>query len=47
MLCGFSIEVYLWLGTRVPFTWYVAIGTTVTFAVGYAASLVMESGKSF
>jgi solute:Na+ symporter, SSS family len=40
MLFGFSIEVYLWLGTRIPFTWYVAIGTTVTFAVGYAASRV-------
>jgi Na+/proline symporter len=49
MLCGFSIEIYLWLGTRVPFTWYVAIGTTVTFAVGYAASLWMDSqtSKSF
>jgi solute:Na+ symporter, SSS family len=45
MVFGFSIEVYLWLGTRVPFTWYVAIGTTVTFAVGYAASLVMDSNQ--
>jgi solute:Na+ symporter, SSS family len=43
MLFGFSIEVYLWLWTRVPFTWYVAIGTAVTFAVGYAASMVMDS----
>jgi SSS family solute:Na+ symporter len=39
MLCGFVVEVYLWGWTRVPFTWYVAIGTAVTFAVGYAASL--------
>jgi solute:Na+ symporter, SSS family len=40
MLCGFGVELYLWLGTRVPWTWYVLIGTVVTFAVGYGASLV-------
>ena len=39
MLCGFTIELYIWLGTSIPWTWYVAIGTVVTFAVGYAASL--------
>jgi solute:Na+ symporter, SSS family len=42
MLCGFSIELYLWLGTRVPFTWWVAIGTCVTFAAGYLASLLIS-----
>ena len=42
MLCGFVSELYIWLFTRVPWTWYVAIGTVVTFAVGYAGSLVME-----
>jgi SSS family transporter len=42
MLFGFVTELYLWLGTRVPWTWYVAIGTGVTFAVGYAGSLVLE-----
>ncbi len=39
MICGFSAELYLWLGTRVPWTWYVAIGTTVTFTIGYVTSL--------
>ncbi len=39
MICGFAIELYLWLGSRVPWTWWVAIGTCVTFAVGYAASI--------
>lgn len=39
MLCGFVTELYLWLRTPVPWTWYVAIGTIVTFSVGYAASL--------
>ena len=43
MLCGFTIELYIWLGTSIPWTWYVAIGTVVTFAVGYAASLVLQA----
>jgi SSS family solute:Na+ symporter len=42
MLCGFACEVYIWLGTRVPWTWYVAIGTVVTFAVGYVASIMIQ-----
>src|SRR6266487_1000252 len=46
MLCGFLIELYIWLGTRVPWTWYVAIGTIVTFVVGYAASAVFRSPGS-
>jgi len=44
MLCGFAIELYLWLWTRVPWTWWVAIGTTVAFIVGWTASLLL-SGK--
>ncbi len=40
MLFGFSMELYLW-GTHVPWTWWVMIGTAVTFAVGYGASLVI------
>ena len=43
MLCGFATELYLWLGTHVPWTWYVMIGTAVTFGVGYAASLLGET----
>jgi solute:Na+ symporter, SSS family len=44
MLCGFSAELYLWLGTRVPWTWWVAIGTTVTFGIGYGMSRLPGSG---
>src|SRR5215470_5646894 len=40
MLFGFGAELYLWLGTKLPWTWYVAIGTVVTFAIGYAVSLL-------
>ena len=39
MLFGFSIEIYLWQWTHVPWTWWVMIGTMVTFGVGYVASL--------
>jgi len=42
MLFGFCTELYLWLATHVPWTWYVAIGTAVTFGVGYASSLLSE-----
>src|SRR5712692_1190138 len=45
MLCGVTIELYIWLGTSIPWTWYVAIGTVVTFAVGYAASLVLQASN--
>ena len=41
MLFGFGAELCLWLGTKVPWTWYVASGTVVTFAVGYATSLLI------
>jgi solute:Na+ symporter, SSS family len=40
MLFGFCVELYLWLGTQVPWTWYVALGTVVTFGVGYTASFL-------
>jgi solute:Na+ symporter, SSS family len=47
MLCGFATEMYLWLGSNVPWTWWVAIGTSVTFGIGYAASsLIMIKEKS-
>ena len=42
MLCGFAIELYLWLGSTVPWTWWVAIGTLVTFGVGYLTSLAWK-----
>ncbi len=38
MLCGFLLNLYLWQCTRVPFTWYVVLGSAVTFAIGYGAS---------
>jgi Na+/proline symporter len=40
MACGFAAEIYLWLGTHLPWTWWVMIGTTVTFIVGYTVSWI-------
>jgi len=46
MLCGFVTELCLWLRAPVPFTWWVMIGTVVTFVIGYIVSLsVSESPK--
>jgi SSS family solute:Na+ symporter len=42
MLFGFGIEIYLWQWTRVPWTWWVMIGTMVTFGVGYVVSLLAQ-----
>lgn len=39
MLCGLALNLFLWLFTGVSFTWYVALGSVMTFAVGYVASL--------
>src|ERR1700747_2877353 len=46
MLCGFGIELYLWLGTKVPWTWWVMIGACVTFLVGWACSLAPPQAAS-
>jgi len=45
MVSGFAVELYLWWYTHVPWTWWVAIGTAVTFTVGYAMSLLL-GGKT-
>lgn len=42
MICGLALNLYLWLFTSVAFTWYVVLGSVVTFAVGYAASFAMK-----
>ncbi len=40
MVFGFALNIYLWQFTKVPFTWYVALGSTTTFLIGYGASLL-------
>jgi Na+/proline symporter len=46
MACGFAMELYLWLWSHFPWTWWVMIGTTVTFGVGWIVSVSLgESAK--
>ncbi len=45
MLFGFGVELYLWLGTRVPWTWWVMIGTALTFGVGLMTSSILGSSR--
>jgi len=45
MLCGFGIELYLWLRTHVPWTWWVMIGTVMTFSVGWIASVLVPKPR--
>jgi SSS family transporter len=42
MIFGLAMELYLWGWSQVAFTWWVAIGTCVTFAVGYTASVLWK-----
>jgi len=41
MICGFTLNLYLWFCTSVAFTWYVVMGSAATFLIGYAASRLM------
>ncbi|HVI08941.1 MAG TPA: sodium:solute symporter [Candidatus Binatia bacterium] len=44
MVFGFATELYLWRFTSIPWTWWVMIGTIVTFTVGGFASIFGSSG---
>src|SRR6185369_2688813 len=46
MLCGFLFNIYLWQFTKISFTWWVAFGSALTFAVGYLVSLATSSRES-
>jgi solute:Na+ symporter, SSS family len=39
MICGLVTELCLWRWSAIAFTWWVPIGTCVTFLIGYVASL--------
>lgn len=40
MLCGFVVELYLWRRTNVPWTWWVLIGASMTFVLGWVVSVL-------
>jgi SSS family transporter len=42
---GIAVMLLVWLGLNVSWQWYVLIGSTVTFAVGYGASLMFERDR--
>jgi solute:Na+ symporter, SSS family len=46
LFVGFSLNLYIWQFTKIPFTWYVMIGSAVTFTVGLLASLIMKEKTS-
>jgi SSS family solute:Na+ symporter len=45
MATGLLSMIAIWYFSSIAFTWYVLIGTVITFSVGYAASLVFEHRK--
>ncbi len=42
LFVGFFLNLYIWQFTRIPFTWYVLIGSCVTFVVGLVASIAIQ-----
>jgi len=46
MLFGFAVELYLWLGHVVPWTWWVLVGTAVTFGIGWTWSVLSGAPPS-
>jgi solute:Na+ symporter, SSS family len=43
ILFGLAAELYLWLGTHVAWTWWVLIGTSTTFLIGWVASRLLQA----
>ena len=41
MASGLAAELYIWLFTPIPWTWYVPLGTAVTFTIGYIVSVML------
>src|SRR5262249_60721167 len=46
-LAGLALMTWVRFGTSIAWTWYVLIGTTVTFVVGYGASLWRRGKESY
>jgi len=46
MAAGFVLMLYIRFFTPIAWTWYVLIGSSATFAVGYAASFVVRGKRS-
>ncbi len=46
MVCGFAVELYLWIWKVLPWTWWVMIGSSVTFVLGWTISTLLGSRSS-
>jgi SSS family solute:Na+ symporter len=46
MVAGLALMLYVRFATPIAFTWYVLIGTSMTFAIGILASFVFEEKRS-
>ncbi len=45
MLAGFLVMIYVKFATSIAWTWYVVIGTSATFGVGWLASFVLREER--
>jgi Na+/proline symporter len=45
VFAGAVVMVYVKFGTKIPFTWWVLIGSVVTFGVGYGSSLFISERR--
>jgi Na+/proline symporter len=46
MVAGLALMLYVRFATPIAFTWYVLIGTSMTFGIGVLASFVFEEKRS-
>jgi Na+/proline symporter len=46
LFVGFFLNIFIWRFTAIPFTWYVMLGSVVTFAVGFIASVLPRGGTT-
>jgi len=46
MAVGLVSMLWVWYFSEIAFTWYVLIGTAITFATGYTASLFFSRQPS-
>jgi hypothetical protein len=42
VITGIAVMVFVWARLDVSWQWYVLIGSSVTFVVGYGASLMLD-----
>jgi SSS family solute:Na+ symporter len=46
MVAGLSLMLYVRFATPIAFTWYVLIGTSMTFVTGILASFLLKETRS-